>query len=75
MKLMRCSSTLICCHMKSKTWWDNPRQRLEVAGTEITSVMFIAHFLNKYFIEDVHIKKEIETHGTPSFFAAKLTDR
>ncbi|XP_050888712.1 uncharacterized protein LOC127093855 [Lathyrus oleraceus] len=41
-------------------WWDNARQRLEIVGTEITWVVFRVHFLEKYFLEDVRSKKEIE---------------
>lgn len=41
-------------------WWGNTRQRLEVAGNEITWVVFKGEFLERYFPEDVCGKKEIE---------------
>ncbi|XP_050920412.1 uncharacterized protein LOC127138049 [Lathyrus oleraceus] len=40
--------------------WDNVRQRLEVISTKITWVVFKAYFLEKYFPEYIHSKKEIE---------------
>lgn len=40
--------------------WGNTRQRLEVAGNEITWDVFKGEFLEWYFLEDVHSKKEIE---------------
>lgn len=45
---------------EAKDWWDNTRQRLECDGTEVTWTVFRARFLEKYFPEDVHSKKEIE---------------
>lgn len=50
-------------HMLSEEvedWWNNVRQRLEAVGVEITCVVFQAEFLEKYFLEDMHNKKEIE---------------
>ncbi|XP_058784235.1 uncharacterized protein LOC131659007 [Vicia villosa] len=41
-------------------WWLETRQRLEVAGEEITWVMFRREFMRKYYPEDVRGKKEIE---------------
>ncbi|XP_050892138.1 uncharacterized protein LOC127097682 [Lathyrus oleraceus] len=41
-------------------WWDNERQRLEAVVIEIAWVVFRVHFLEKYFLEDVRSKKEIE---------------
>jgi hypothetical protein len=41
-------------------WWDNARQRLEVAGTMITWAIFKGEFLGKYFPEDVRVRKEVE---------------
>lgn len=36
------------------------RQRLEAIGTKNTYVVFRVEFLEKYFLEDVRIKKEIK---------------
>ncbi|XP_058775662.1 uncharacterized protein LOC131649934 [Vicia villosa] len=41
-------------------WWNNARQRMEILGTEITWTVFRASFMQKYFPEYVHRKKEIE---------------
>lgn len=41
-------------------WWDNARQRLENASTEITWENFKAKFLEEYFPTNVRSKKEIE---------------
>ncbi|KAK2359561.1 hypothetical protein QL285_084922 [Trifolium repens] len=41
-------------------WWDNARQRLEVAGTVITWAVFKGEFLGKYFPEEVRARKEVE---------------
>ena len=41
-------------------WWDNSRQRLEVAGNLIIWEVFRAEFLVRYFPKDVRGKKEIE---------------
>ena len=45
---------------EAEVWWDNSRQRLEVAGTGITWAVFRAEFLEKYFPEDIRSAKEIE---------------
>lgn len=45
---------------EAEDWWDSAHQRLEVIGTQITWVVFLVHFLEEYFLEDVCIKKEIE---------------
>ncbi|XP_058745996.1 uncharacterized protein LOC131618857 [Vicia villosa] len=56
------------------------RQRLEVAGEEITWVVFRREFLRKYYPEDVQGKKEIEflelKQGNMSVteYAAKFTE-
>ena len=50
-------------HMLSKEaedWWENARQRVEFVCTQITWVVFRVHFLEKYFLEDVQSKNEIE---------------
>lgn len=41
-------------------WWDNARQRLEDAGTEVNWEILKIDFLEKYFPADVCSKKEIE---------------
>lgn len=45
---------------EAEYWWDNARQGLEVAGSEITWENFMIEFLDKYFLVDVRSKKEIE---------------
>ncbi|XP_058733864.1 uncharacterized protein LOC131605535 [Vicia villosa] len=40
--------------------WLETRQRLEVAGEEVTWVVFCREFLRKYSLEEVRGKKEIE---------------
>lgn len=45
---------------EAKDWWDNTRQRMEVAGTEVTWTVFKTAFLEKYFSADARCKKEIE---------------
>ena len=45
---------------EAEDWWDSARQRMEILGDEITWVVFRAAFLEKYFLEDVCGKKEIE---------------
>lgn len=65
---------------EAEDWWDNARQILEVVATEIAWVVFRAGFLEKYFPEDVHSKKEIEflelKHGnmTVAEYAAKFKE-
>lgn len=34
-------------------WWENTRQRMEVAGTTITWVNFKSEFIEKYFPANV----------------------
>src|ERR1051325_9580322 len=46
--------------VKADDWWLETRPRLEVAGEEITWVVFRREFLRKYYPEDVWGKKEIE---------------
>ncbi|XP_058774385.1 uncharacterized protein LOC131648666 [Vicia villosa] len=46
--------------VEADDWWLDTRQRLEVAGEEITWVVFRREFLRKYYPEDVRGKKEIE---------------
>src|ERR1043165_9731029 len=41
-------------------WWVDTRQRLEVAGEEVTWEVFRREFLRKYYPKDVRGKKEIE---------------
>src|ERR1051325_5667550 len=41
-------------------WWVDTRQRLGVAGEEVTWDVFSREFLRKYYPEDVRGKKEIE---------------
>ena len=41
-------------------WWVETRQRLEVAGEEVTWEVFRREFMRKYYPEDVRGKKEIE---------------
>nr|XP_027190148.1 uncharacterized protein LOC113786559 [Cicer arietinum] len=45
---------------EAEHWWDNARQRLENAGTAITWAIFKNMFLIKYFLEDIHNRKEME---------------
>lgn len=45
---------------EAEDWWDNACQRLEVNRIEVALVVFRVQFLEKYFLEDVHSKKEIE---------------
>ncbi|XP_050897345.1 uncharacterized protein LOC127104187 [Lathyrus oleraceus] len=50
-------------HMSAKEveyWWNNTRQRLKVASTEITWQNIKSVFLKKYFPDDVRIKMENE---------------
>ncbi|XP_058752048.1 uncharacterized protein LOC131625168 [Vicia villosa] len=70
-------------HMLAKEaddWWLETRQRLEVAGEEITWIVFRREFLRKYYPEDVRGKKEIEflelKQGNMSVteYAAKFTE-
>ncbi|XP_058721729.1 uncharacterized protein LOC131593298 [Vicia villosa] len=46
--------------VEADDWWLETRQRLEVAGEEITWDVFRREFLRKYYPEDVRGKKEIE---------------
>src|SRR3954471_5345283 len=46
--------------VEANDWWLETRQRLEVTGEEVTWAVFRREFLRKYFLEDVHGKKEIE---------------
>ncbi|XP_058762830.1 uncharacterized protein LOC131636204 [Vicia villosa] len=46
--------------VEADDWWLETRQRLEVAGEEVTWAIFRREFLRKYFPEDVRGKKEIE---------------
>ncbi|XP_058760496.1 uncharacterized protein LOC131633832 [Vicia villosa] len=46
--------------VEAEDWWLETRQRLEVAGEEVTRVVFRREFLRKYFPEDVRGKKEIK---------------
>lgn len=61
-------------------WWLETRQRLEVAGEEITWVVFRREFMRKYYPEDVRGKKEVEflelKQGNMSVteYAAKFTE-
>lgn len=45
---------------EAKDWWDNASQKMEAVGTKTTWVVFTTGFLEKYFIENLHSKKEIE---------------
>jgi len=55
---------LFTTHMladEAKYWWENTRPRLEGAGGVIVPWgTFRRTFLNKYFLEDVKNKKEME---------------
>ncbi|XP_058726540.1 uncharacterized protein LOC131597897 [Vicia villosa] len=46
--------------VEADDWWLENRQRLEVAGEEVTWAVFRREFLRKYFLVDVRGKKEIE---------------
>lgn len=46
---------------EAEDWWDNTRQILEAISIKITWVVFKKEFLEKYFLEDVRGKKEIES--------------
>lgn len=45
---------------EAEDWWDNSRQRMELACIQITWVVFRTGFLEMYFLEDLHGKKEVE---------------
>jgi hypothetical protein len=45
---------------EAKYWWDNTRQRLEVAGSVLTWNVFRNMFLEKYFPGDATSKKEMD---------------
>ncbi|XP_058728641.1 uncharacterized protein LOC131600505 [Vicia villosa] len=66
--------------VEADDWWLENRHRLEVAGEEITWVVFRREFLRKYYPEDVRGKKEIEflelKQGNMSVteYAAKFTE-
>ncbi|XP_058721834.1 uncharacterized protein LOC131593372 [Vicia villosa] len=66
--------------VEADDWWLETRQRLEVAGEEITWIVFRREFLRKYYPEDVRGKKEIEflelKQGNMSVieYAAKFTE-
>lgn len=45
---------------EAEDWWDNAHQRMEDEGTEVTWVVFITSFIEKYFSKDVRSKKETE---------------
>lgn len=45
---------------KDEYWWGSGCQSLEEEGTKITWENFKKEFLKKYFMDDVHSKKEIE---------------
>ena len=50
-------------HMLEKeveNWWGNTSQRFEEEETEVTWALFREEFMEKYFLEDVCGKKEIE---------------
>lgn len=61
-------------------WWLETRQRLEVAGEDVTWAMFRRDFMRKYYPEDVRGKKEVEflelKQGNLSVteYAAKFTE-
>src|ERR1051325_9735184 len=65
-RVMDCTLVQKICygtHKLSKEgddWWVETRQRLEVAGEEVTWEVFRREFLRKYYPEDVRGKKEIE---------------
>lgn len=65
-KFMACTEALkvqFGTHMlaeKVNDWWDNMRQRLEVADNEITWAVFIGEFSEGYFLEDVRGKKYVK---------------
>ncbi|XP_058741098.1 uncharacterized protein LOC131613447 [Vicia villosa] len=66
--------------VEADDWWLETRQRLEVAGEEITWVVFRREFLRKYCPEDVRGKKEIEFlelkqgNMSETEYAAKFTE-
>ena len=45
---------------EAKYWWENTRQCLETKGQDVTWDVFKRVFLEKYFLEDVRNKKEME---------------
>ncbi|XP_050901987.1 uncharacterized protein LOC127108975 [Lathyrus oleraceus] len=45
---------------KGEDWWDNAHQIPKVVSTNITWVVFITRFLEKYFPGDVRCKKDIQ---------------
>lgn len=48
---------------EAEDWWNNVHQRMEDEFTEVTWVVFITNFLEKYIPHDVRNKKEIEFLG------------
>ena len=45
---------------EAEYWWENTRQCLEAEGQVVTWEVFKRVFLEKYFLEDVRNKKEVE---------------
>ena len=45
---------------EAEYWWENTRQCLDVEGQDVTWDVFKRVFLEKYFLEDVRNKKEME---------------
>lgn len=45
---------------EAKYWWDDARQRIEAASTEITWEIFKIEILEKYFPANFRSKKKIE---------------
>ncbi|XP_028214965.1 uncharacterized protein LOC114397031 [Glycine soja] len=45
---------------EAEYWWENTRQCLDAEGQEVTWDVFKRVFLEKYFLEDVTNKKEME---------------
>ncbi|XP_058725846.1 uncharacterized protein LOC131597152 [Vicia villosa] len=70
-------------HMLEKEpedWWGNTVQRFDEEGMEFTWALFHDAFLENYFPEDVHGKKEVEFlelkqgNGTVAEYAAKFQE-
>ena len=45
---------------EAEYWWENTCQCLDVEGQDVTWDVFKRVFLEKYFLEDVRNKKEME---------------
>ena len=65
-RVMQCSEVQMVCfgtHMlaeEANDWWVSTQPILENVGGVVTWVVFRRDFMNRYFLEDVRGKKEIE---------------